>query len=439
MDPHKNFAYSTVLTAPSPATSGTSLIVQSGEGARFAVGANATVCPVGVNPTPLNSEIVRITGIATDTFTITRTQESTSARTVIVGDAIWQGPTAKTFTDIEGSMQTFGDADVTIVAGTTVLGTTAALTAKRTVTLPAASAVSAGRSVLVGDFAAGINISGVTMRCLHVIPAGGDTLTDPNQPTTIGHLMTGPGVSARFISDGTSKWLVAPSDDAKIAGFASYPNNINVPSGIWTPLPWGNGYANTDPYGIWPQPSAATTIAAGSNSVALPTATINVASTTGFSATGFCAITIGGNDTVFAYTGKTGTSFTGCNLSPNVGIATGTMLTGQAVTQVCVECQLPAGTGYCASVVEAAWAANATGYRGIRQKGGGFAGYSTNWPALNIANQTIQACAQMPGVAGSTGVSRVEVFQNSGSALLCNQFGIEAPGWSIVYMASEAR
>lgn len=106
-DTHKNFAYSTVLTAPSPASSGTSLVVQSTDGTKFpAVPFNAVIWPVGLQPTPSNAEIVRVTNISTDTFTITRIQESTSARTVVVGDQISAAITNKTFTDIEGLFPT---------------------------------------------------------------------------------------------------------------------------------------------------------------------------------------------------------------------------------------------------------------------------------------------------------------------------------------------
>jgi hypothetical protein len=93
MDPYKNFAVSTVATAPSPATTGTSLAVEAGNGTYFSEGANAVVCPAGEQPTWSNAEIVRITAISTDTFTITREQESTSARTIAVGDVIFQGIT----------------------------------------------------------------------------------------------------------------------------------------------------------------------------------------------------------------------------------------------------------------------------------------------------------------------------------------------------------
>lgn len=101
-DSHKNFAYSTVATAPSPAASGTSLVVATGDGTKFpSVPFNATVWPTGAQPSSTNAEIVRVTNISTDTLTITRTQESTSARTIIVGDQIAATLTAKTFTDIE--------------------------------------------------------------------------------------------------------------------------------------------------------------------------------------------------------------------------------------------------------------------------------------------------------------------------------------------------
>ncbi len=103
-DAHKNFAYSTIATAPSPAASGTSLVVAAGQGTLFpAVPFNATIWPTGTQPTSANAEIVRVTNISTDTFTITRTQEGTAARTIVVGDQIAAAITAKTLTDIESN------------------------------------------------------------------------------------------------------------------------------------------------------------------------------------------------------------------------------------------------------------------------------------------------------------------------------------------------
>jgi len=112
-DTHKNFAYSTVATAPSPATSGTSLVVQSGDGAKFpATPFNAIVYPAGAQPLTTNSEIVRVTNISTDTFTITRGATSGGGlngepnnqnRSIIIGDQIDAGVTARSVTDIEGN------------------------------------------------------------------------------------------------------------------------------------------------------------------------------------------------------------------------------------------------------------------------------------------------------------------------------------------------
>lgn len=101
-DQHKNFGYSTVLTAPSPASSGTTLTVQSGDGTKFPTPPfNATVWPQGINPTTSNAEIVRVTNISTDTLTIARSQESSSAHSITVGDQIANTITAKTLTDVE--------------------------------------------------------------------------------------------------------------------------------------------------------------------------------------------------------------------------------------------------------------------------------------------------------------------------------------------------
>lgn len=101
-DAHKNFAYSTVATAPSPASSGTSLVVAAGDGSKFpAAPFNATVWPANSQPTTANAEIVRVTAKSTDTFTITRAQESSSARSIGVGDQIAATITAKLLTDIE--------------------------------------------------------------------------------------------------------------------------------------------------------------------------------------------------------------------------------------------------------------------------------------------------------------------------------------------------
>jgi hypothetical protein len=114
-DAHKNFAYSTIVTPPSPALSGTSLAVAAGEGAKFpAVPFNATVWPAGTAlPSTTNAEIVRATARATDTFTITRAQEATTARPIVIGDQIAATITALSLTDIETLVGVTGTPDGT--------------------------------------------------------------------------------------------------------------------------------------------------------------------------------------------------------------------------------------------------------------------------------------------------------------------------------------
>lgn len=107
-DAHKNLAVSLVATAPVTPTAGTSLAVTATQGARFGTPPfNATVCPAGTAPDPSNGEIIRITAgpPGSDTFTIVRAQEGTTARSIVVGDQIFADVSAKVFTDIETPLQ----------------------------------------------------------------------------------------------------------------------------------------------------------------------------------------------------------------------------------------------------------------------------------------------------------------------------------------------
>lgn len=108
-DAHKNFAYSTVATAPSPATTGTTLTVATGEGALFpAAPFNCTVWGTASQPTltgvnATTAEIIRVTSKGSgDDWTITRLEEGlVTPRTIVIGDQIAASITAKTLTDIE--------------------------------------------------------------------------------------------------------------------------------------------------------------------------------------------------------------------------------------------------------------------------------------------------------------------------------------------------
>lgn len=109
-DIHSLQATSLIVTAPSPAMSGTSLTVTASTGTIFGSLQNAVVCPPGVQPTLTNSEVIRITNISTDTFTITRAQEGSSAISIGVGYQIFNAVTPKVLTDIE-TIVTTGNAN----------------------------------------------------------------------------------------------------------------------------------------------------------------------------------------------------------------------------------------------------------------------------------------------------------------------------------------
>jgi hypothetical protein len=119
MPAFKDFAWSLVATPPSPASSGTSLVVTAGQGSNFpSVPFIATICPAGSLPTNANAEKVLVTVVSTDTFTITRAYDTSSARTVIAGDQIFYGPFAKTLRDaLDNSVC---DGRLTLTSGTPV-------------------------------------------------------------------------------------------------------------------------------------------------------------------------------------------------------------------------------------------------------------------------------------------------------------------------------
>lgn len=91
----KNLALGYVATAPSPATTGTSLVLGSGEGARFPQPSTdgnfyVTAMPPGENPNVSNSEILQVTARSTNTLTIVREQGDTTAKTIEAGWIILQ-------------------------------------------------------------------------------------------------------------------------------------------------------------------------------------------------------------------------------------------------------------------------------------------------------------------------------------------------------------
>lgn len=101
-DQHSNFGGSLVVTAPVPPAAGLSLTVTAGTGIRFPTAPfNCTVCPGGVSADFTNAEIIRVTAVVGDTFTIVRAQEGTAAIAIAAGYQVLNVPSVKVFTDIE--------------------------------------------------------------------------------------------------------------------------------------------------------------------------------------------------------------------------------------------------------------------------------------------------------------------------------------------------
>lgn len=101
-DAHANLAIGQISSAPSPAISGTSLTVKTGQGALFpAAPFNCTVWPPNVAPLQSNAEIVRVTAVVGDILTITRAQEGTTAKSIAVNWQISNSISVKVITDLE--------------------------------------------------------------------------------------------------------------------------------------------------------------------------------------------------------------------------------------------------------------------------------------------------------------------------------------------------
>ena len=97
---HTNFGYSTIVT--SPGLAGTSLSVATGQGALFPTPPfSITICPAAARPLSTNAEICLVTAVAGDVFTVTRGQEGSTPRTVLVGDQIAATITALTLEEAE--------------------------------------------------------------------------------------------------------------------------------------------------------------------------------------------------------------------------------------------------------------------------------------------------------------------------------------------------
>jgi hypothetical protein len=168
-DARKNFAKGTLSTGISAGA--TSIVLSTGDGAKFPAPAtdgafNAVVWDSTTYPDPAddpNVEIVRVTARTSDTLTVTRAQESTTAAAHNTAGKTYKmvlGPTAKTIDDLLGSIS------VQTVSGT-LNGSNAAFTVPSSFT--GKSIIALNGMILVED--ADYTVAGTNITYLSAPPA----------------------------------------------------------------------------------------------------------------------------------------------------------------------------------------------------------------------------------------------------------------------------
>jgi hypothetical protein len=131
LDPVTNLGIGYIATPPTPATSGTTIILSTGQGNLFPDALSGyfnIIITHGVGlPDISNTEIVRCTERIGDTLTIIRGQEGTVARNVVVGDIVKLGITKKTIDDIDTNLvHKSGDTITGDIRGTDFISTRSA-------------------------------------------------------------------------------------------------------------------------------------------------------------------------------------------------------------------------------------------------------------------------------------------------------------------------
>jgi len=105
---HPNAAIGVVAIAPTPPTSGATLTLQPGQGAKFgAPNVRVAIAPPNVDPIALAAavEFALMTDCTGDVLTLTRATEGPNgARAIQVGDLVYATPTGAVFTDLESVM-----------------------------------------------------------------------------------------------------------------------------------------------------------------------------------------------------------------------------------------------------------------------------------------------------------------------------------------------
>lgn len=242
----ENLALGYVATAPSPATTGTTLTLETGEGARFPATTTAsfyaTLMPADANPHSENAEVVEVTDRTGDVLTIVRGQRGTTGKTVAVGWIVLNSVYKEDLDDLKGSNSfIFSETPTGDVDGVNDTFTLANTPTTNTLQLFRDGQLLKGGGVdytLTGDeivFTSAPEVDSILLAHYHKVAVGSgnaDTLDGQHAPT-------GDIVGTTDTQTLTNKTLTSPLYQGLIDGWVSAnetwtyasATTINVPSG----------------------------------------------------------------------------------------------------------------------------------------------------------------------------------------------------------------